>query len=173
MAIEVGQDFSVGDRAGDGSAVFIDHDGRNAHHVAAGAGGVGGLDGVTGGAGDALVLEGALLGHALGQVAGEQGHGIVAAFAVARELHPFLVDEHVDVFQIPGGTEAVGVRGLAPLVVGLLVAVAAVLRRVKALGAEELAVDRHGVGGQERRVLAEGVVVAGGDGVVEWRGRAR
>src|ERR1039458_1359897 len=62
--------------------------------------------------------------------------------------------------------------GLAPLVVGLLVAVAAVLSGVKALGAEELAVQGGGVGGEERGVFAEGVVVSSGHGIVKWGGGA-
>ncbi len=64
----------------------------------------------------------------------KQRDGVVAALAVARVLHALLIDEHVDVLQIPGRAEAVGVNGLAPLVIGLLVAVAAVLGRVEALG---------------------------------------
>ena len=69
-----------------GCALFVDEDGGDAHDVAAGAGGVRGLDGVAGGAGDAFILEGALLGHALREIAGEERDGIVAAFAVARVL---------------------------------------------------------------------------------------
>ena len=117
------------------------------HDIAAGAGGVGGLDGVAGGAGDALVLKGAFFRHALRQVAGEQGDGVVAALAMAGELHAFLVDEGVDVLQIPGRAEAVGMRGLAPLAVGLLVAMAAVLGGVEAARIKELAVGGGGIGG--------------------------
>ncbi len=40
VAVEVGEDLGVGDSAGDGRAVFVDEDGRDAHDVAAGAGGV-------------------------------------------------------------------------------------------------------------------------------------
>jgi hypothetical protein len=47
--------------------------------------------------------------------------------------------------------------------VGLLVAVAAVLSGVKALGAEELAVRGVGIGGKKGGVFAEGVVVSSGD----------
>jgi hypothetical protein len=172
MAVEVGEDFGVGDGAGDGRAGFIDQNGGDAHDVAAGAGWVGGDDGVAGGAGDAFLLKGALFGHALGEVAGEQGDGIVAALAVAGELDALFVDEGVDVFEVPGGAEAVGVDGLAPLVVGLLMAVAAVLGCVEAFGADELAGGGGGVGGQERGVFAEGVVVVGGDGIVERGGGA-
>ena len=89
----------------------------------------------------------------------EQGDRVVAALAVARVLHALLVDERVDVLQIPGGAEAVGVNRLAPLMVGLLVAMAAVLGSGEALGADELAGTCGRVGGKEWRVFAEGVVV--------------
>ncbi len=78
----------------------------------------------------------------------------------------------VHVLQVPRSAEAVGVNRLAPLVVCLLVAMAAVLSGGEGLGADELAVDRGRVRGQERRVLAEGVVVAGAHRVVERRSRA-
>ena len=93
VAVEVGEDLGVGDGAGDGRAGFIDEDGGDAHDVAAGSGGVSGDDGVAGGAGDAFLLEGALFGHALRQVAGEQGDRVVAAFAMAGVLDALLVDE--------------------------------------------------------------------------------
>ena len=107
VPVEMSQDVGVGDRAGDGRTVFIDEDGGSSHDIAAGASGVGGEDGVAGGAGDALVFKGALLRHSLGQIAGEQGDGVVAAFTVTRELHALFVDEHVDVLEIPGLAEAV------------------------------------------------------------------
>ncbi len=40
------------------------------------------------------------------------------------------------------------------------------------MGIDELAVGGRGVGGEEGDVFAEGVVVAGGDGVVELGGGA-
>ncbi len=172
VAVEVREDFGVGDWPGDGLAAGVNEDCGDAHNVAAGAGGIDRLDGMAGGAGDAFILKGTLFGHALGEIAGEQRDGIVAALAVARILDALLVDEHVDVLQIPGISEGVGVNGLAPLGVSLLVAVATVLCGVEALGAEELAVGGGGVGGQERSVFAEGVVVSGGDGVVKLCGGA-
>ncbi len=172
MAVEVGEDFGVGNGAGDGRAGFVYQYGGDAHDVATGSGGVRRDDGVAGGAGDAFLLKWALFGHALRKVAGEQGDGVVAAFAVAGELHAFLVNEGVDVFQIPGGAEAIGMHRLTPLVVGLLVAVAAVFGGVEAFGADELAGGGGGVGGKEGRVFAEGVVVAGGDRVVKLGGGA-
>ena len=172
VAVEVSEDFGVGDGAGDGLIVFVDQDGGRAHDVAAGADGGDLLDGVAGGAGDAFVLKGALFGHALGEIAGEQGDGVVAALAMAGVLNAFFVDEGVDVFEVPEGAEAVGVGGLTPLSVGLLVAVAAVGRGGEGFGAEELAVIAGGVGGQEGRGFAEGVVVAGGDRVMEGGGGA-
>ena len=65
VAIEVGKNLGVGDRARDGRAFFIDKHRGDTHDVTAGARGVSGLDGVADGAGDAFILERALLGHAL------------------------------------------------------------------------------------------------------------
>jgi hypothetical protein len=96
----------------------------------------------------------------------------MAAFAMAGVLHSLFVNEMVDVLEVPGGTEAVGMDGLAPLVIGLLVAVAAVFGGVEALGAYELAGGTGGVGGQKRGLFAEGVVVVGGGGRVELGGGA-
>src|ERR1700730_7401885 len=96
-------------------------------------------------ASDPFFLEWAFFGHSLGEIAGKQGNGVVAALAMAGELHAFHVDEQVDVLEVPWGAKAIGMNGLAPLVIGLLVAMAAVLGRVKALGAEELAVGGRGV----------------------------
>jgi hypothetical protein len=83
----------------------------------------------------------------------------VAALAVAGVLDAFFIDEGVDVLEVPRGAEAVGVDGLAPLVIGLLMAVAAILGCVKAFGADKLAGGGGGVGGQEWSLFAEGVVV--------------
>src|ERR1700756_2193711 len=90
---------------------------------------------------------------------------------MAGILNALLVDEHVDVLQVPRGAEAVGVRSLAPLMVSLLVTVSAVLGGVKTFGVEELSVRGCRIGGKERRVLAESKVIAGSDGIVEWCGR--
>ena len=54
VAVEVSEDFFVGDFAVDGLAFFIDHDGGLAEDVASGAAGVHLLDGVAYGAGDAV-----------------------------------------------------------------------------------------------------------------------
>ena len=172
VAIEVRENFGIRDGTRYRLTLFVDEDCGHSHDVAAGAGGVRRLDGVADGAGDAFLLEGTLFGHALGEIAGEEGDGVVATLAVARELDPLLIDEHVDVLQVPGLPEAVGVNGLAPLVIGLLVAAAAVFGREDAAGIDELTVGGHGVRREEWGFLAEGVVVADGDGVVELGGGA-
>ena len=61
---------------------------------------------------------------------------------------------------------------LAPLVVGLLVAVTAVFGGENAARIDELAIGGHGVRREEGGFLAEGVVVAEGYGVVELGGGA-
>src|SRR5665213_561342 len=71
MTIKVRQNLCVGHRATDGSSVFIDQHGRDAHDVTAGSRSVGRLNRVAGGAGDALVLKGTLVRHALRKAARE------------------------------------------------------------------------------------------------------
>src|ERR1035441_9775885 len=89
---------------------------------------------------------------------------------MAGVLNALLVDEHVDVLEVPGRAEAVGVSRLPPLAIGFLVAVAAVLGGIEALGVEELPVGRGGVGGKKWRVFTDGVVVSCGNGIVKSRG---
>ncbi len=131
----------------------------HADDVGAGAAGVDLLNGVADGAGDAVGVEGTPLRGALGEVAGNHGDGVVAAFAMARELDTLAVVEEIDVAQVPGGAVGVGVGGLTPLMLGFLVAVTAVLRGGKGLWVDEFT----GVGGHERRqemsVFAEVIVV--------------
>jgi len=91
----------------------------------------------------------------------------MAALAVAGVLNALLIDECVDVFEIPRGAEAVRVNRLTPLAIGLLVAVAAILGRVKVLGAQELTVGGGRVRGKKRSVFAESVVVARGNRIME------
>lgn len=83
----------------------------------------------------------------------------MAAFTVAGVLDTFAVVEEIDIAKVPGGTVGVGVGGLAPLMLGFLVTVAAVLSGGKGLRVDELA----GVGGHERRkemsVVAKVIVV--------------
>jgi hypothetical protein len=83
----------------------------------------------------------------------------VTAFAMARKLNSLAVVKQADVAQVPGGTVGVGVRGLTPLMLGFLVAVAAVL-----CGGKVFWVDKFtGVGGHEGRqemsLVAETVVI--------------
>src|SRR3569833_2469587 len=167
------ENLRVRNRAGHRGALIVDKYGRRRHHVAAGAGGVSGLDRVAGSTGDAFVFERTCLRHALGEVSGEESDRVVAALAVARELDSLFADEQVHVLQIPGLTEAVRVNRLPPLVVGLLMAVAAVLGRGNAARVDELTVGRHRVRGQEGMLFPEGVVVTAADGVVELSGRPR
>jgi hypothetical protein len=110
MAIEMRQEFGVAHWSGDRCTGLIDQDGGCTHDITAGACSVSRLDGVAGRAGDALILKGALLRHALGKVTRQQGDRIVAPLTVPGILHALLVDEHVDVFQIPRSTEAIGVH---------------------------------------------------------------
>ena len=97
MPIQVRQDLTVGDGPGDGRAVFVHHHRRYPHNVGARSCCIGRLDGVTGGAGYPFFLKWALFGHALGEIAGKQGDGVVATLAVAGELNALHVDEEIDI----------------------------------------------------------------------------
>ena len=127
VAVEVHEDVGVGDGAGDAVAVGVEEDGRDGEDVAAVAGAVvDALDRVADHAGDAVCVK-ATIGRGGGsEAAGEDGDGVVATIAVAREGYAFFVDEEVDAGAIEGAAEGVGVEGLTPLVVGLGVTVAAV-----------------------------------------------
>jgi len=78
---------------------------------------------------------------------------------VAGELDAFALVEEADVAQVPLRAVVVGVRGLTPLMLGLLMTAAAVLGGRKVFGVDEFT----GVGGHERgqevRLFAEMVVV--------------
>ena len=153
------EDLAIGDGTGDALAVFVDQYGGHTDDIGSGAAGVDLLNGMADGAGNAVRIKGTPLGGALGEVAGDHGDGVVAAFAMARELDALAVVEQIDVAQVPGGAVGIGVGGLTPLVLRFLMTVAAVLSGGKGFGINELT----GVGGHERRekviVLAEVVVV--------------
>jgi len=80
----------------------------------------------------------------------------MATVAVACKLNALGANENVDAGAVERGAEGVGVQRLSPLVIGLLVAVAAVLGVGKgACGQEVLAFDGCVAGGRNL-VLAEG-----------------
>ena len=78
----------------------------------------------------------------------------MAAFTVASVFNAFFRGEEAGIFYVPGGAKGVGVSGLTPLFVRLLMAVAAVLCSGEGFGIDELA----GVGGCVRR--EEGLIGA-------------
>ena len=159
VPVEMGEDLFVGDFAVDGLIVFVDEDCGLREDVAAGAAGVDPLDRVTDRAGDAVFIELAVDGRALGDGSGDQRSRVMAALAVTGELDAFLRNQEVDVLRVPRGAEGVGVGGLAPFGVGFLVAVAAVLRGGEGFGVDELAGVGGGERGEEGLIGAEAVVV--------------
>ena len=72
----------------------------------------------------------------------------MASLAMAGELHALFVDEHVDVLQVPRLAKCVGMDGLPPLVVGLLVAMSAVLGGGEALGVRNWPLDEVALEGR-------------------------
>lgn len=155
----MGENFAVGDGSGNWFPVFVDQDGGDADHVGTCATGIDASNSVTDGTGDAVGIEGAPFCGSLGKVAGDHSDGVVTAFAVARKFNSFAVVEQADVAQVPGRTVGVGVGGLTPLMLGFLMAAAAVLCCGKGLGVNEFT----GVGGHQRgeemSLVAEPIVV--------------
>ena len=68
---------------------------------------------------------------------GQNADRVVAAIAVAREFDALGAHENVDAGAIERRAEGIGMQRLAPLVVGLLVAVPAVSRIGKGAGRQE------------------------------------
>jgi hypothetical protein len=139
LPIEVGKDLPIGDFASDRLAVFIDQYGGNTHDVAAGAARVDLLDGVADGAGDAILVIGALLRRPLRQRSGNDRDRVVTTLAVAGEFNSFGVVQQGDIFEVIRYAIGVGVSGLAPLLVTLLMTMTAVLCRRKSLGVDKFA----------------------------------
>ncbi len=75
---------------------------------------------------------------------------------MAGELDAFFVEEEVDAGAVEGGAEGVGVEGLAPLAVGLLVAVAAVVGGGEGGGLDEVVGLDGGVAGEGDALGAKG-----------------
>jgi hypothetical protein len=128
VAIGVSEDLRIRNQAGNPVSLFIDHDGRNGHNETTVAQpGLHALDGMAGGAGQAVAIEGAVHGRAGGNRTGQNTNRIMATIAVACEFDALGADKNVDAGAVERGAEGVGVERLAPLVIGLLVAVPAVL----------------------------------------------
>ncbi len=146
VAIEVSEDLRVTYRAMDGLAVFIDQDSGLGENEARGSACINALDGVTDHAGDAVLVVGTLAGCAFGDSTGDDGDGVMAAFAMAGVGDALFGVEQVDVAEVPGGAIGVGVGRLTPLSVGFLVTMRAILCRGKALGVDEFAVVSGDIG---------------------------
>jgi hypothetical protein len=170
------EDLGVGDHARDAFALGVDEDGGDGEGEAAVAElGVDALNGVADGAGEAVTVEAAVAGGAAIEGAGEDGDGVVAAIAVAGVLDALGAEEDVDAGAIEGRPEGVGVKGLTPLTVGLLVAVAAVGGVGEVCGGEEVvgfgdgvAGERDAVGREEETVGLADTVRVGLVGCVRW-----
>ena len=114
---------------------------------------------MTGGASQAVLVKGAIDLRVRGQSARQHGDRIVAAIAVPRELDAFGADQDVDAGPVERRAERVGVQRLTPLVVGLFVAMAAILRLRKSAGLNELVALDGSIAGQRQVVLAETKIV--------------
>src|SRR5580658_6112134 len=115
---------------------------------------------MTGGAGQAVLVKGAIDVGVRCQPAREDDDWIMAAIAVARELDAFGADEDVDAGAVERRAEGVGVQRLTPLAVGLFVAMLAVLGFRKSAGLNEVIALDGCIAGEREIVFAEKKVVS-------------
>ena len=118
---------------------------------------------MAGGSGQAILIEFAVYEGVLREAAAENRDGIVAAIAVAGEFDSFGSDEDVNASPVEGSAKRVGVQRLAPLVVRLLVTVAAVVGRGKRVWLQEGVADYGRITWGRDIVRAEGEVVSFAD----------
>ena len=149
VTVQVGEDLGVGRNTRKTIAFIVDEHSGDAHGVAAVTEWrLNLLDGVAGHAGKAILVELTINDCVLGEASGEDGDGVVAAVTVAGEFNTLGVDEDVDAGPIEGCAKAVAMEGLLPLVIGLLVTVAAVVGGRECVGAEEGIALNGGVAGR-------------------------
>jgi hypothetical protein len=154
------EDVAKGNLARDTLAVFVYHHRRDAHHIAAIAGGgLQPLDRVTGGTGQAVLVKGAVDVGVRCEAAREYDDRIVAAIAVPRELDAFGADEDVYARPVERRAEGVGVECLTPLMVSLVMAMAAVFRLWKSAWLNEHVALGSGIAGKRHVVFAEEKVI--------------
>ena len=91
----------------------------------------------------------------------EHADRIVAAVAVPRKFNPLGADEDVHAGSVERCPESVGVKCLTPLVIGLLVTMAAVSSIGKGGRLEKIATLGGGVSGQRQLVFCEREVIGG------------
>ena len=114
---------------------------------------------MTGGAGESVVVKSAIDVGVFGESTRKDGDGVVATVAMAGELDTFGADENVDAGAVERRAEGIGVQGLAPLAVGFVMAVGAVLGVRESAWLDELVAFRGSIAGEGKVVLAEKKVV--------------
>src|ERR1700679_2505428 len=101
MAVEVRENFAVRYWPMDRLSLFVDHDCGFSEDKASCTAGVNGLNGVTHHAGHAILIVGTFARGAFGDSTGNDGDGVMAALAVAREADSFFGVQQVDIAEIP------------------------------------------------------------------------
>ena len=81
---------------------------------------------MAGGAGEAVLVEAAIDLGILGESAGKHADGVVAAIAMTGEFDAFGAQKNIHAGAVKRRAEGVGVQGLTPLAVGLLMTTSAV-----------------------------------------------
>ena len=156
VAIEMGQDLLVRNLAVDGLVLGVHQHRGLGEDITAGAARIHFLDGVAHRAGDAVGIEAAIDRRTRGQRAGSERDGIVATLAMTRVFDAARADQKIDVLHVPGIAEGIGVHGLPPLRIGLLMAVSAIVGREEVFRVNKLAGIGGGIRRQKRLIGGEG-----------------
>jgi hypothetical protein len=160
VAVEMSEDLGIADGARYRLAVLVDEHRRNTKDVAAGSTRVDFLDRVTDAAGNAFIVIPLAPRAIRRKRSTHQRDWVVASFTMAGVLNALLLLHQIYIAEIPGRSVRIRVCGLAPLSVGLFMAVAAILRGRKALGIDELACIGRRVRGQEGMPNPEVVAIS-------------
>ena len=161
VPVEMRQNLRVRHHPRNPLAAFIHHHRRHAHHKAAIA--VlrrHALNRVAGHAGQSVAIEHPVDGRFRVQPSAQHGHRIVAAIAVARKLNAFGPQQNIHARPVKRRSEGVRVQRLPPLMIGLLVAVSAILGVGKCVRIEKIAAHGRGVAGQGDASLGNGKVIS-------------
>jgi hypothetical protein len=161
VPVEMRVDLAIAGKAGDCFAGVVDQYGGAAEYIAADAAGAGDFsNGVADHTSDAIFVIRTLYRGGCSESTGEQGCGVVAAFAVTGVGGTFGVGEFLNIFLVPRCTERVGVGGLSPLRVHTHMAVSTVCGCGNFRGLQKTGEVGRGLTG-EVRIVSERKIVTG------------
>ena len=156
VPVQIRHYLGVGHDARDAVALFIHHHRWYSHHEAPITElGLHALNGMAGRAGQTVAIERPVNRSVRIQSSCQNGDWVMAAVAMPRELDPLRPHNDVHAGAIERRPEGIGMQRLAPLVVRLLMAVAAVSRIGKGAGLEKVATNGRGIARHRKLVFAK------------------